>query len=151
MPEEESKPEPKARKMTGADWTKIIGGCLGVVLVALQGVNLSETSNVAEGGEKRTVLLEKLIEISHGMNDSLNNQTLILQNDTKMIQDDSLLLQKQELILSTINDAIEKRRELLEQDLKDLRERQDRQGERQDRQGDRQDRLKEEPASKTGG
>jgi hypothetical protein len=144
MPEEEKKESDNdKRSITGADWTKIIGGFLGVVLVGLQSANLSQTGNVAEGGEKRMSMLQELITISQGIDRSLNNQTIMLQSDSRMLQDDSTLLQQTKEILTTMNSAIEARKELLEQDLKDLRERQDRQGERQDRQGDRQDRLKE--------
>jgi hypothetical protein len=156
-PESEAKSKPALEPAPTPAWVKIGGGVLGAIIIGLQSFNLHQVGIGNDNGLVRTSMLERLLDISTKIDESLRNQTVLLQNqtvmlqsDNRMLQDDTILIQKQTEILTTITKAIEDRKELLDQDLKDLRarqeadaqelrERQDRQGERQDRQGYRQD------------
>ena len=104
--------EEKTAKPT--DWSKIITSALGVILLGMQGLNLSEIGQVGAGGEKRQVLLERLIVISTNIEKSLDNQS-------KMLDHDSRSFENQQRILETLTKAIDERRDLLQQNLDELK------------------------------
>jgi small-conductance mechanosensitive channel len=115
--------------ISAATWTQIGGGIVAAVIVALQGANLNETSNVVETGqkivatgEKRTTLLEEILDISKNMDQGLRNQTEILRNEVSMMASDDRSLKMQGEILNTIKEAISARQELLEHQLQEMRE-----------------------------
>jgi hypothetical protein len=96
------------------DWGKILTGCVGALILGLQGVNLSELGSVGAGGEKRQALLEQLIVISKDIEKSLDNQG-------KMLDHDSRSFENQQRILETLTKAIDERRDLLQQNLDELK------------------------------
>lgn len=96
------------------DWNKLLTTGLGVILLGLQGVNLSEIGQVGAGGEKRQALLEQLLVISKDINTSLANQS-------KMLDHDSRSFENQQRILETLTKAIDERRDLLQQNLDELK------------------------------
>ena len=96
------------------DWSKIVTGALGVILLGMQGVNLSEIGQVGAGGEKRQALLEQLIVISHDIEISLKNQNQMLEHDNKSFEN-------QQQILDTLTKAIDERRDLLQKNLDELK------------------------------
>jgi hypothetical protein len=96
------------------DWSKIVTGALGVIILGLQGVNLSEIGQVGAGGEKRQALLEQLIVISKDINTSLTNQSKMLEHDNRSFEN-------QQQILDTLTKAINERRDLLQQNLDELK------------------------------
>jgi hypothetical protein len=115
--------------ISAATWTQIGGGIVAAVIVALQSANLNETGNVVETGqrivatgEKRTTLLEEILDISKNMDTGLRNQTEILRNEVSMMASDDRSLRMQGEILNTIKEAISARQELLEHQLQEMRE-----------------------------
>jgi hypothetical protein len=96
------------------DWNKLVTTGLGVVLLGLQGVNLSELGSVGAGGEKRRELLEQLIVISKDIEKSLDNQGKMLDHDNRSFEN-------QQQILETLTKAINERRDLLQQNLDELK------------------------------
>jgi hypothetical protein len=96
------------------DWGKIVTSCVGILILGLQGVNLSELGSVGAGGEKRQALLEQLIVISKDIEKSLENQS-------KMLDHDSRSFENQQRILETLTKAIDERRDLLQQNLDELK------------------------------
>jgi hypothetical protein len=104
--------EEKTTKHT--DWNKIVTSLLGVILLGMQGINLSEIGAVGAGGEKRQALLEQLIVISHDIETSLKNQNQMLEHDNKSFEN-------QQQILNTLTQAINERRDLLQQNLDELK------------------------------
>jgi hypothetical protein len=98
--------------ITAETWTKIVGGVVGVILLGLQGVNLSEISHGNENGQKRMQILEQLLDISKNIETSLQNQN-------KMLEHDSRSFDNQQKILETLTTAINERRDLLKQNLEE--------------------------------
>ena len=101
--------------MTAEGWTKIFGSVLGAAILAMQGINLGETSAGNEAGQKREEILNQVLQIAKDEKTAMSNQTRILQNGA-----DSLVNQAE--LLRTVKAAIEERRGLLEKNLEDLRE-----------------------------
>jgi small-conductance mechanosensitive channel len=102
-------------------WTKIAGGIVGVILLGLQGVNLSEVTTGNENGSKRMQLLEQLLVISRDMEKALENQTKILENGAEMLNRDEASLKNQGEIILTLKKAIDERRDLLQQNLEEMK------------------------------
>ena len=96
------------------DWGKVLTGCVGALILGLQGVNLSELGSVGAGGEKRQALLEQLLVISKDINTSLTNQSKMLEHDNKSFEN-------QQQILNTLTTAINERRDLLQKNLDELK------------------------------
>ena len=103
------------------DWGKIITGCVGALILGLQGVNLSEVASVGAGGEKRQVLLEQLIVISKDIEKSLDNQGKMLEHDNKNFENQQHLFENQQQILDTLTKAINERRELMQKQLEEYK------------------------------
>jgi hypothetical protein len=106
--------EKKSGNGKHTDWGKILTGCVGALILGLQGVNLSELGSVGAGGEKRQALLEQLIVISHDIETSLKNQNQMLEHDNKSFEN-------QQKILETLTSAINERRDLLQKNLDELK------------------------------
>jgi hypothetical protein len=73
-------------------WTKIGAGVAGGVLLALQGVNLSEVIGTAdlmkrteEAIERQGELIKEINNESHRIETGLENQRLIMQNQSVLI------------------------------------------------------------------
>ena len=102
MTEDEKPPESKT-----ALWAKIGAGVGGGILLALQGVNLSELGHVSNDGQKRMETLQQLLVISKDIDESLKNQNQMLAHDVQSIEN-------QQEILNTLKTAIQERRDQLE-------------------------------------
>jgi flagellar motility protein MotE (MotC chaperone) len=86
----ESENEHPTKKTTS--WTKIGAGVAGGLLLALQGVNLSEVIGTAdlvkrteEAIERQGELIKEINKESHRIETGLENQRLIMQNQTVLI------------------------------------------------------------------
>jgi hypothetical protein len=93
-------------KKNGAKWTTVGAGIAGGILLALQGINLSEIGHVSDDGQKRMEVLQQLVTISKDIDASLKNQNQMLAHDDQSFQN-------QKEILETLKKAIEERREQL--------------------------------------
>jgi hypothetical protein len=98
------------KKTSHLDWGKIASGVVGALILALQGVNLSEIGSSAEQGNKRMEVLQQLLVISKSVDQSLHNQNEILRNGADLITRDNESLKNQTEILNTLKTAIEERR-----------------------------------------
>jgi hypothetical protein len=98
------------------DWTKILTGALGAALLGLQGINISEVTQVGEQGRQRAIALEgieKSLEnqtaILEGLETSIKQNGEILANGSKMLDSDSQALQNQQKILDLLQKNLEAR------------------------------------------
>jgi hypothetical protein len=99
---------------SSALWGKIGAGAVGGILLALQGLNLSELGNVADAGNKRAESL-KIIEQEgmqrakalEGIAQSIEQNSEILKNGTEMLRHDSDQLENQRKILDLLERNLE--------------------------------------------
>ena len=98
--------------MTGQDWAKVGGAVFGAVLVGLQGMNLSETNAGNAKGAKNGEVLQQLLALTHGMNEGLAKQQLLLSHDDEVFA-------RQDKMLEFLKAASAERQTLLEKALHD--------------------------------
>ena len=98
-------------------WGKIATGVMGGLLLALQGINLTELGNVATQGNARAETLKQIeqegMQRAAALKDlskSLDNQTRILENGSKLLDADSRSLVNQEKMLNLLEKGFERRK-----------------------------------------
>ena len=110
-------PTKNGPKKSHANWTTIGAGIAGGVLLALQGVNLSELTQVGEQGRQRAIALEGIEKTLEGqaqilkdLDVSIKQNNTILENGAKLLESDSRSLDNQQRILELLEKNLEIRK-----------------------------------------
>ena len=105
MSDEEHKPNGHKT----ADWTKIIGAIGGALILALQGVNLSETSGQTNLMHRIDVAIEQQSSLIREVNKEGIRVDQALENQQKMIESMDNLLHNQNLVLDIMTKQQDKK------------------------------------------
>lgn len=85
-------------------WTRVIGGAVGALVLALQGVNISETSGQTHLIQRLDKALDQQISLTKEINQEGVRIDKALQNQQEMIQSMEVVLRNQAIALDLLKE-----------------------------------------------
>ena len=85
-------------------WTRVITGCVGAIVVGLQGVNLTETNNQSGFIHRIDRALEQQVDVIKGIDQEGKRIDKALANQEEMIQSMEVLLRNQTTALELLKE-----------------------------------------------